>query len=46
MWGTEATVWVDGSPTNNGDLKFDLSPYAGKTITAPARSGHAGSVAR
>ena len=34
MFGTGTTAWVDNSPVNIGYLKFDLTPYAGKTITA------------
>ena len=33
VWGTSTTAWVDNSPVNIGYLKFDLAPYAGKTIT-------------
>ncbi len=33
VWGTSTTAWVDNSPVNIGYLKFDLTPYAGKTIT-------------
>jgi len=32
-WGTSTTAWVDNSPINIGYLKFNLTPYAGKTIT-------------
>ena len=32
-FGTSTTAWVDNSPVNTGYLKFDLTPYAGKTIT-------------
>ena len=34
QFGTSATVWVDNSPVNTGYLKFNLAPYAGRTITA------------
>jgi hypothetical protein len=34
VFGTGTAAWVDNSPVNIGYLKFDLSPYAGKTITA------------
>ena len=34
QYGTSATVWVDNSPINTGYLKFNLAPYAGRTITA------------
>ena len=27
-------MWVDNSPVNTGYLKFNLGPYAGRTITA------------
>ena len=33
-YGTATTVWVDNSPVNTGYLKFNLAPYAGRTITA------------
>jgi len=34
QYGTSTTVWVDNSPVNTGYLKFNLTPYAGRTITA------------
>jgi hypothetical protein len=34
QYGTSTTVWVDNSPVNTGYLKFNLGPYAGRTITA------------
>ena len=33
-YGHRTTVWVDNSPVNIGYLKFNLAPYAGRTITA------------
>ena len=32
-WGTSTTAWVDNGPVDIGYLKFNLTPYAGKTIT-------------
>jgi hypothetical protein len=33
-FGTATTLVVDGSPVTQTFLKFDLSPYAGRTLTA------------
>jgi hypothetical protein len=40
QYGTSATVWVDNSPINTGYLKFNLAPYAGRTITAATLKLH------